>query len=417
MRISSEVQGGNATGGIRGGSLLRRALVAASILVLAGLGVYEAWSAERWDLGLLGLAGTLGPAAAFAFGYFRNLPDVLGASAVRQRGTLWQQWSDFARLTAAVAVLITWIGTATLLIESILKNNMAMVDAAETLIWPIAVTLLMAGCVGASEQYLAHTLSGEYGSGSGAVGWRAIVRRLVGFFRTTLAKWISAKRALVTGSTLVMASLILTTTLMGSCADEPGKGYEIVSGKAVWITAEQTNLAGLLKYVVAQLDRGIYVLGLAVAFGGLAAVLAGRAGDALRRNRILAAASGVIAIFGICDYTFAWARFSRSIIPNEGMVAIWIAVWVLPIMLWLRRARRGESQGDWTRLAVMILYLLVCFVSVALLVFLAPGHQATRSSSSECCLSGGDLCRASLSLSGRHESEARETALIANTSG
>lgn len=91
-------------------SAVRRAFAAGCIATLVGFGVYFLWQGRYgWDeVLLILLALTLGPATAYAFGYFYCLPDVLGASASRRQGTLPQRWSEFARLSVAIAIFVSW---------------------------------------------------------------------------------------------------------------------------------------------------------------------------------------------------------------------------------------------------------------------------------------------------------------------
>jgi hypothetical protein len=337
-------------------------LAGASISVLAGIGAYETWK-ERLDTGsdLLALAATLGPAAAYAFGYFRCLPDVLGAPSSTQSGTLWQRWLDFARLSAVVAVLITWVGWALAIIR-----EPGYPDAVKTAVALLVVTSLMPACVVASEEYLARTM--VRGNVTGGTGWRVAARRLAGRWGAVLVKWLSAKRSLATGSTLALASLILNTTLMGTCGGDPRVGYEIISGKAMWITAAQTAGDGtVVQVILAQAGHWAYVLGLLVSVVGLVGVLAGRAGDGLRGSRPLAILSGTVALFGVSDFLLAW-EFSDT--PQGFNLALRLVVWTLPIGLWLWRSRGDPGQFAYTRLAVMVLYLPILFSCLALLPIL-----------------------------------------------
>jgi len=235
----------------------------------------------------------------------------------------------------------------------------------------LVLASLMSACVVASEEYLAGTMICS--NGFGGVGWRAAVGRLVGRLGAPPVKLMRAKASLVSGSTLALASLLLTTTFMGGCPDIPQKGFEIVSGKAVWITAAQAVEGDTAKVILAQVGRWSYVVALAVALLALAAVSAGRAGDRLRRSRLMGIVSGTLALFGICDFTFAWIRVWTDSVRFEGAnFAVGIVVWLLPIALWLWRARCGGERCAHTRLAVMVLYLPILFFSLAFLISLVP---------------------------------------------
>lgn len=368
------------------GKLLRQALAAASICVLAGIGIYIAWQerSSGWEDVLLALAVTLGPATAYAFGYFRCLREALGGSAVGQQGTVWQRWSSFARFSAVVAILMTSIGWAVSLAHS---SGLEVSEAVQAVAALLVLTFLIPACVVASEEYLARRML--RGNGFGGVGWRAAVRRLAGRLGVPPVKLLVAKPSLVSGSTLALASLFLTTTLMSSCGSgDPRKGYEIVSSNALWITAARTVQEDTAKAILAQVGRWSYVAGLAVSLLALAAVLVGPAGDRLRRSRLLGIVSGTLALFGICDFTFAWIRllspsgsltsYSRRMEFEWADSAVGIVVWLLPIALWLWRARGAGEQWAYTRLAVMVLYLPILFFSLAFLIFLVPSDGGAR---------------------------------------
>lgn len=349
-------------------SLLRRFFAVACILALVGIGVYGAWLARPDVRNILTyLAATLTPATAYTFGYFRCLPGALGAVRITQERTPWQQWSDFARLSAFVAICLalTWVFVLPKTLSSGHRG-----DGIRVLLGVFLVTSLMAGCVVASEEYLAGTMA--RGAAMGGSGWRASARRLVGRWGAGLVKPLRAKRSLSLGSGLALASLILDTTVQFGCNGSiPHRGYEIVSGRAAWVTAESVNAAAL-RVIVAQAGRWAYVLGLVISVATLAAVLAGSAGDALRRSRPLMVGMGGLGLFFICDYTFAWARFVGEIVPEGPTFAIWMVLWLLPVALWLGRARGDPRRWEHTRLAVMILYLPIFFASFYWLVFLAP---------------------------------------------
>jgi len=345
---------------VRVETLLRRTFAAACILGLAGTGVYGAWLA-RSDVNevLIFLASTLAPAAAYAFGYFRCLPDALGAPGAAQKGTPWQRWSDYARLSAVVAILITWISWAKII------PTLSPIDAVKTLVALFVVTSVMPACVVASEEYLSRTM--VRCDAMASTGWRSAAKRLAGQWGARLVKPLRAKRSMTLGSTLALASLFLNTTAEFGCNEIPHKGYEILAGKAVWVTAESAE--GAVKVFVAQAGRCAYLLGIVICLATLAAALAGSAGIAWRRSRSLMVLTGSLALFFVSDYTFAWVRFGG---PNRLVFAVWMVVWGLPVALWMGRARGTQGEWQYTRLAVMVLYLPIFLASLCLLVFLAP---------------------------------------------
>lgn len=358
----------NVQTGVVVGSLLRRFFAAACILALAGIGIYCAWLARPDVRNILTiLAATLAPATAYTFGYFRCLPDALGTVHAMQERTPWQRWSDFAGLSAFVASCLVALNWGFNLPEAISSGRPR--EGVGIVLGVLVVTSAMAACVVASEEYLAGTMA--RGNATGGSGWRASARRVVSRWGAALMKPLRAKRSLTLGSVLALASLILNTTVVFGCNEDiPHRGYEIVSGKAVWVTAQSVDGAAALEVIVAQAGRWTYVLGLAISVAILAAVLAGGTGDALRRSRALMVSVGSLALFFICDYTLGWARF--GIVPEELTSAVWTVVWILPIALWLCRARGDARRWEHTRLAVMVFYLPIFFAFFYLLPFLAP---------------------------------------------
>jgi hypothetical protein len=364
----------------------RRLVAAGTILILAGIGIVTAWrEAHHFGLerSLFALVVTLAPAAAYAFAYFRALPEVLGADSAAQRSSLLQRWSDFARLTSSVAIIITWICWAAIIAKHFrgmvisLKQMPSVVDifVLGTLttrpdlcvIGALLAAALMTMGVVASEEYLARTM--ERTGPSPATGWRTAARKVVENCGSWLGGRLRAKPALVLGSGLLLFSLVARADLF------EGYGLQVVSGHQSWPTAEYT-LAGPTLTILCKVGRWMYVAALGVALLGLLAVVMGHAGDRLRRSNSLVFLSIVIALFGVCDLTFGVARLD-SMVPavlNFGVLGM---VWLLPIALWVWRERGGRAYWDRTRLAVMIFYLPVVFAGLALIplaLILVPSY-------------------------------------------
>lgn len=373
---------------MRIGMIWRRLFAASAILVLAGIGIVTAWRGSH-PLGLerflFALVVTLAPAAAYAFGYFRALPEVLGAEGAAQRTSLLQRWSDFARLTSAVAIIIMWICWAAIIVKHFrgmvisLKQMPSMVDVFVLgtlttrpdlcVIGALLAAALMAMCVVASEEYLARTM--EQMGPSPATGWRTVARKVVGKCGRWLGARLHAKPALVLGSGLLLFSLVARADLF------EGYGLLVVTGQQSWPTAEYT-LVGPTLTILCQVGRWMYVAGLVIALLALGAVAMRSLGDRLRRSYGLMFISTVIALFGLCDLTLGVARLD-SMVPAVLNFAILGMVWILPIALWVRRERGGRAHWDRTRLAVMIFYLPVVFAGLALFplaLILVPSYAS-----------------------------------------
>jgi hypothetical protein len=364
----------------------RRLFAASAILILAGIGILTAWKAAHpfgLERVLFALMVTLAPAAAYAFGYFRALPEVLGAESAAQRSSLLQRWSDFARLTSAVAIIITWICWAAIIVKHFsgmvisLKQMPSMVDvfvlgALTTrpdlcVIGALLAAALMTMCVVASEEYLVQTL--EQMGPSPATGWRTAARRVVGKCGRWLGARLRANPALVLGSGLLLFSLVARMDLFG------GYGLQVVSGLQIWPTAEYTLVDPALA-ILSQVGRWMYVAALGIALLGLAAVAMTRLGDRLRRSYALVFLSAAIALFAACDLTLGVARLD-SMVPSVLNLVVLGVIWVLPIAIWVWRAQGDSAHWDRTRLAVMIFYLPVVFAGLALVplvLILVPAY-------------------------------------------
>jgi hypothetical protein len=364
----------------------RRLVAAGAILILAGIGIVTAWRGSHHfglERFLFALVATLAPAAAYAFAYFRALPEVLGADSAAQRSSLLRRWSDFARLTSVVAIIITWICWAAIIAKHfrgmvISLNQMPSVVDVFVLgtlttrpdlcvIGELLAAALMTMCVVASEEYLARTM--EQLGPSPATGWRNAARRVVGKCGRCLGACLRAKPALVLGSGLLLFSLIARADLF------EGYGLLVVSGHQSWPTAEYT-LIGPTLVILCQVGRWMYVAAVGIALLGLSAVVMGHAGDRLRRSNSLVCLSTVIALFGVCDLTLGVARLD-SMVPAVLNLSILGMIWVLPIALWVRRARGDRAHWDRTRLAIMVFYLPVVFAGLALIplaLILVPSY-------------------------------------------
>lgn len=364
----------------------RRLFAASAILILAGIGILTAWRAahpfglERF---LFALVVTLAPAAAYAYGYFRALPELLGAESAAQKSSLLQRWSDFARLTSAVAIIITWICWAAIIVKHFrgmvisLKQMPSMVDvfvlgALTTrpdlcVIGTLLAAALMTMCVVATEQYLVQTM--ERMGPSPTTGWRTAARRVVGKCGRWLGAHLRAKPALVLATGLLLFSQVARMDLFG------GYGLQVVSGHQSWPTAEYTLVDPALA-ILSQVGRWMYVAALVIALLGLAGVAMRRMGDRLRRSYALVFLSIVIALFGVCDLTLGVARLD-SMVPAVLNFAVLGMVWVLPIAIWVWRGQGDAARWDRTRISVMILYLPVVFAGLALVplaLILVPAY-------------------------------------------
>lgn len=372
--------------GIHQVSLVRRLITGCAILGLAAIGFLAAWE-ETYPFNLraflFALVVTLGPAAAYAYGYFGALPNVLGKKSDVPTGSLVVRWSEFARLTAAFSIVITWAAWGTIIAMHFQEMKISLVPTQSWVNLFILGTLtahpglcaagallaaaLMAMCVVGSEEYLAQTIGNNIPTT--ATGWRAVVRRMVGKCGAWLNGHLRSQWALMLGAGLLLLSLFDDWEVFG------GPGFDVVSGDIEWPTASYT-LTGLALAILCSAGRWIYVAALSLALLAVVAVLLGRHGDRLRQSWVLRFLAMFMAVFAVCDLTLGLARLWHNV-PRIVSVAAQGGIWILPIALWVWRARGDQRHWDQTRIATMIFYLPIGFVGLALApvaLALVPGY-------------------------------------------
>jgi hypothetical protein len=321
---------------------------------------------------LFALVVTLGPAAAYALGYFRSLPEALGTDSHPQKMSLLRRWSDFSRMTSAVAMVVTFVVWASIAAKHFrgmtvsLKQIPSMVNLfvlgtlttrpGVCVIGAIVAGALMTVCVVASEKYLSGTM--RQMDASSSRGWDTLVTQAVGRCSNLLGRILRAKTALVFGGLFVVWSLIATMDLFG------GYGFQVVTGQQDWPTAEYT-LSGPALTSLNLVGRCMYIGALAIALVALASVTMGRLADRLRRTYALAFFSIVIALFGLCDLALGVARLD-STVPSLLNFAGLGTIWVSPIVVWVCRGGSDNAHWNRTRIAIMILYLPIVLAGLAL---------------------------------------------------
>jgi hypothetical protein len=325
----------------------RRFMVAAFIFALAGLGIYEASEERELSLRLLDVGVYVGMAVIYGFGFFWCFPEFLGTTVYMDRRTLWLRWSDFARLAAAFAITIVAIAILWGAIE-----NLGPALAVGSLILAI---LFIAASVVASEEYMGRTM--ERGTEPPSSGWKAVARKQTGHLGS-IVRWLTSRRALLVGGALLLASVLLPMDL--SLFSVPPKGYEILFGAdAKWGTTYSYHQT--LAFLDRHLHNWIYRFDIVLAVGCLIAVLIGRRGDGLRRNRLLARVAGVAALYEVSNKSLFLVGLSESL-PEPLLFAISTVVWIAPVVYWRWRVRGVPRESNQARLTVMVLLLPVFFV-------------------------------------------------------
>ena len=164
----------------------------------------------------------MGPAAIYVFGYFRTFPDALGTGTKSYNDSVLQRWSNLARMSSGLAIIITcicWASIATKHFRGIvvpLKQTPSVINLfvmgtlsampGVCIIGAILAAALITICVVASEQFLARTMGSM--SPCPDKNWGAIVLRIVGRCGGWLARFLRPKSTLVLGGVLLLFSLI-----------------------------------------------------------------------------------------------------------------------------------------------------------------------------------------------------------------
>jgi hypothetical protein len=328
-------------------------LVELGIAVLAVVGLYYAvsnWMDREFTLGLVALGSLTGTAVIYAFGYLWCMPDVLGGIHREDARSLRQRWFDFALLTTFLAILVI-VGAY---IRAIWVNHFYIsVPGAIALV--LGCCWILPACVVASEKYLSWTMPGR--EIEAVSGWRFRVRRTTRAWGNWLINIAGIKRALVAGGALALVSLLLP---LGDEFFNHIPGYKIVTGSQnwpmPWIRDEPQAGALLL-----QAMRDVYLVGLAIAAVALLALVPGRLGKAIQNSRVLTILAATIALLHISNFALAFDN-------NEFRLDLWMLLWTVPIVVWLRVNRGDAGHWDRTRIAIMVFCLPIFLIGLALLV-------------------------------------------------
>ncbi|MGC2196856.1 MAG: hypothetical protein WA628_19435 [Terriglobales bacterium] len=359
----------------RVGHLLGPYLAGIGIVILSALGLYNtlsSWLEGHIAAGLLALGFLVGPACVYAFGYFWCMPDVLGGTAHDASRNLLQRWTDFALLSAFIALLVTGA-----IYVRVIWLNFSYVELARAVAIVLACLWMPAVCVLASEKYLGWTM--PTGDMRSRTGWRARVRRAMRVWASWPVKLLGSQTSCAIGGVLSLLSLILVVDheIFGPSF----RGYQIIAGgkTSAWafdfVPGDWPTVHNLNMPFLADAHRAVYVLALLVAALVLASVLPGRWGSILRGNRILTVLAATIALLEVTDValSFGYELFGK------WAVAAWLIGLAVPVALWLRAAHGARDDWDRTRVAILVFYLpifLLCFAYLVLFAYFGAGFGA-----------------------------------------
>jgi len=305
------------------------------------------------------------PAAIYILGWFYYMPELLGARrrsprALHERWALWLRASGLLGL----ACLLGWG------LFGIWELNQAWERSVA-----FALGTLAAYCVAVVMVLLRRHFAPEAGQ---AVSTQGATRRVwvevfekIGAPARHLANWLSPRVSLPSGSALILASVLLVTSLQAGCHDIPFRGHEVLRVRAAWLTAENMD-HNASKAVSAVAAYANYCLGLVAALV-IATLLVVR----LRRKvsiqplaaRLLVFTTGAVVLFTISDL----ALFGPAQVGLIFYCLLLLLYWVAPMAAWLYYAFAGETRERWpaVRSSLIVLYLPVLFWSYGMLMFVA----------------------------------------------
>jgi hypothetical protein len=367
-----------------------RLAVGIAILALLIIGCICAWKAPHpfaFENRLFALAMTWGPAAAYFFGYFRPFADVVRPDHVTDENLRLQRWSTFARMSTMVAIILNCVGWASIATKhfgSVIPLQQTQASSFINLfvlgtlsarpdlciIGAILAAGLMTISVVESEQFLGRLVDPMSACPGKDRQVLALVLRIIGRCGDRLIRLLGPKTALVLGAVLLVLSL------MEPMGPFEGSGLEVVTGQQHWATAEYT-LPETADMILSEAGRCIYLASLGLAVLALGTVAARRHGDRLRKGRSLASVATVIAIFTFCDLTLGVTRMDSTVPPLLNVVVLGL-LWLIPIALWIWRARGESARANRTRIGIMVLYLPVVLAGLGLLplaLVLVPGYS------------------------------------------
>lgn len=157
------------------------------------------------------------------------------------------------------------------------------------------------------------------------------------------------------------------------------RGYQAITE---WSAAWSRIAAGKIAWpavFLEQVQGAVYPLGLILAALALGGVLPGRLGRTIRGNRMLVTLAGAIALLGVSGPAGGWVLLPGNYPAGKLTLPLLILTWAAPITLWLVRARSEGENWNRTRVAVLVFYLPLFFLSFSflpVLTYFAMGFGA-----------------------------------------
>jgi hypothetical protein len=307
------------------------------------------------------------------------VPEVMGIT-FKRKATLRERWSGFVRWTAAGAaavISLLWCFAAIYVAISdnggLLKHSAYLLDSTKYIGRSTAVvaislfaSLVVLAAPAASEKYLLPGI--PHDPSPSGIGWREAIARWVGRCGAWFLKLFPVRLALLLGSVIILASLILPMDVDYYPGFKSG-GYSVLLNARTLPTSAYTINGDAAQRVVARLQQGLYVISLLLGLAALVSVAAGKRGIIIRTFRPLLILSGILALFVTTDYAFAYLRFMTDGIPIFGgptlserimenlILAQWLVVFALSLALWFIPTRPMGETRERNRIVAMILIL------------------------------------------------------------
>ena len=207
------------------------------------------------------------------------------------------------------------------------------------------------------------------------------------------ARWLASalkpRLSIFSGSTLALLSLFLVTSVQFGCSNTEYRGYQVLTGEASWLTAENMENKYAAHFVIRYTGWALYAVALVIAVSGFG-LLASFHHEKLspRLVKILTVCSAIVALFTISDLVFWFVPFILTDTDNGlgtgTTLVLWYVYWLVPSLLGLRLLleRRKQLPGLMPASAVpvlAVLFLPVMFLSFGILMLIAadaPGFVA-----------------------------------------
>jgi len=206
------------------------------------------------------------------------------------------------------------------------------------------------------------------GRGSGKTQRFEKIRLAISRWFLRVASWLHQGLLLSTGAVLVLASLF------SPIGDGP-TGFAFLRGKGSWVTSisEVTGGIGAIQATKDFLGRAVYMIALGLAAAAVIVMFRREFRSPITRpSRLwtgLTGLSSFLAIYSAVDLNFGWlGLYTENRVQHWTLFCLWLALWLLPLGLWVWVSLRGDKDSAIRRTAgfswLILLYLPVLLYDV-----------------------------------------------------